>query len=258
MVAAFLHWRNSAALLPHRDNKTPTHNMKYISPVISQGSGSLGGATFSRNKGGSYMRAKVTPTNPQTARQTAVRSDLAGLSAEWRTLTEAERGAWNASTGSWPVQDALGQTKQLSGHQLFNRLNGGRRIVDPGAALLTSPPLPVSVPSVTVTGFLAYLDAGALTAEGDFSPVNVPTDFAAAIYATPCISAGISSPANSAYKLIGVIEASNPFSGWAALFQTFFGAPVIGQKIFLSIDLVSTVSGQIQEVLNTSAIVQPI
>ena len=35
--------------------------------MMTDASGKLGGQVFSKNRGGSYVRTKVTPTNPQTA-----------------------------------------------------------------------------------------------------------------------------------------------------------------------------------------------
>ena len=58
--------------------------------------GSIGGATAARAKGGvDYLRARVTPTNPNTTRQQVVRTSLGLLSSAWRnTLSAAERLSW--------------------------------------------------------------------------------------------------------------------------------------------------------------------
>lgn len=63
---------------------------------VTQVGGSIGGATAARAKGGvDYLRARVSPTNPNTARQQVVRTALGLLSSAWRTtLSGAERASW--------------------------------------------------------------------------------------------------------------------------------------------------------------------
>ena len=42
--------------------------------LVVDGRGKLGGHVAAQNRGGSYLRTKVTPSNPQTTFQTGVRS----------------------------------------------------------------------------------------------------------------------------------------------------------------------------------------
>lgn len=46
--------------LPHLERPP----MKFLSALISQGSASIGGATFSKNRGGNYIRKRVAPVQP--------------------------------------------------------------------------------------------------------------------------------------------------------------------------------------------------
>ena len=68
--------------------------------LVVDGRRKIGGQVASKNRGGAYMRNKVTPVNPQTAAQTAIRNRLAGLSQAWRALTAAQRAAWNGAVGT--------------------------------------------------------------------------------------------------------------------------------------------------------------
>jgi len=98
--------------------------MKIRSALLTAGSGSIGGATLSHNKGGMYLRARAVPTNPNTARQTAVRSALAALSIRWSTiLSAAQREAWNLYAANVPVTNLLGESINLSGQQMYIRSN---------------------------------------------------------------------------------------------------------------------------------------
>lgn len=98
--------------------------MKIRSVFIASGSGSVGGATLSRNKGGMYLRTRSIPTNPNTPRQQAVRAILGQLASRWTNiLTPAQRAAWNLYAQNVTVTNPLGEAIQLSGQQHFIRSN---------------------------------------------------------------------------------------------------------------------------------------
>ena len=230
--------------------------MKFKSPIISDASGSIGGATFSKNKGGLFIRAKIKGTNPQSDAQTAQRGQFSTISATWRTLTDDQRAAWEAATPYFPYQDKLGQTKNYSGAQLYSKLNGGIRSASPSASLLVTPPAPVSIPTLTVTGFAVTNGSGNMALTGTFAPTTVPADCVLMVYTTSGLSAGISSPQNSTYKLLGRIAASANIATQLAVLDGGQPTAALESKVFLSMTLISTVSGQMSEVLNTSAIVE--
>ena len=69
--------------------------MKYKGTFVSDLSGSLGGIVASNNKGGTYLRRKVTPINPKSAGQLRSRFALGTVSQAWRALTEYVRTTWN-------------------------------------------------------------------------------------------------------------------------------------------------------------------
>lgn len=97
--------------------------MKFKSQVFTQASGSIGGQTFSHNKGGMYTRARRTPTNPNTLRQQIVRSAVGGAANMWNALTDAQRAAWKLYGENVPVLNRLGDPIILSGQQQFIRTN---------------------------------------------------------------------------------------------------------------------------------------
>ena len=91
---------------------------------IVDGRGSIAGNTFSRNHFGAFMRARVTPTNPNTARQVLVRASIAYLADRWaNTLTSAQRTAWNLYGSSVAMLDSLGATIYLTGYNHYIRSN---------------------------------------------------------------------------------------------------------------------------------------
>lgn len=98
--------------------------MKYKSTILAEASGSLAGCTFSRNRGGQYMRARVTPVNPNTTQQQFVRSLLAQLASVWSgVLTEAQRSAWETYALNVPLPDSFGDPRNVGGIGMFIRCN---------------------------------------------------------------------------------------------------------------------------------------
>ncbi len=101
--------------------------MLFESGIITRGSGSFGGLTLSHNAGGMYLRARVTPTNPDTAAQQDVRSAVADLVNRWaEDLSAAQRDAWNSYAFNVPLTGPLGDPRQVSGINMYVRGNVGR------------------------------------------------------------------------------------------------------------------------------------
>lgn len=98
--------------------------MKFTSALIEAASGSLGGMTFSHNRGGQYIRGRAVPTNPNSVLQQAVRGYMSQLAAAWHdTLTAAQRLAWDAYGENVGVLDRLGKTIYLTGQNHYIRSN---------------------------------------------------------------------------------------------------------------------------------------
>ncbi len=111
--------------------------MKFKSEIVTQASGSIGGATYARNRGGLYRRARSIPVNPNSPAQMRARNVLGQLAAAWGTiLTEEQRLEWGAYADLSPTTDTLGDPLILTGQQMYIRANsirlnaGGTRIDD--------------------------------------------------------------------------------------------------------------------------------
>ena len=98
--------------------------MKFKSVLLAMSSGSVGGATFSHNKGGMYIRRRATPTNPNSTRQAAVRAIMADLANRWNnTLSAAQRTAWNTYASNVKVPNAFGDLVYITGLNHYVRSN---------------------------------------------------------------------------------------------------------------------------------------
>lgn len=88
-----------------------------------------------------YFRARSIPVNPGTAAQQSVRSAMTALVTAWgQTLTQAQRDAWNVYATNVPVINAVGDTIQLSGINMYcrsnvSRIQGGVNAVNDGPTI---------------------------------------------------------------------------------------------------------------------------
>lgn len=105
--------------------------VKFTSALVTAASGSIGGMTASRNRGGQFLRARVIPVNPNTERQGQARANLAQAVNAWTNiLTDGNRQAWTSYALATPVVDRLGQQLILSGQQMFVKCSLPRLIAD--------------------------------------------------------------------------------------------------------------------------------
>ena len=222
-----------------------------LSAIVSEMRGKLNGSVFAKNRGGAYVRTKVTPVNPSTAAQTAVRAALTSFSQAWRNLTQAQRDAWNGAVANFTGTDIFGDIKTPSGINLYNKLN--LNLSNIGEAAISAPPTPGAV------GYLSDLvltiDDSANTMSLAFTPNGMSAGQKLVVEATPQLSAGIEN-ANSKYAKIGVFDGddASPLD-LQAIYTAKFGAPVAGKKIFVRVKAVEIASGVSGLATSTSAVV---
>lgn len=137
--------RSGCVRLAHPPEPTPGTQkpwsqrlMLIKSPILSALSGSIGGATAAKNRGGTYFRSRVVPLNPQTTAQFEVRGNMAAAASAWSGLTDAQRTAWTDYAASLDGTNAVGDTKRLSGINAFTAANSLRLLA--GQAQLTAAP----------------------------------------------------------------------------------------------------------------------
>lgn len=222
-----------------------------FSALISDMRNKLNGSVFARNRGGSYLRTKVTPINPKTSAQVAQRSLLTSYAQAWRGLSEAERLAWNGAVGSWAKTDIFANIVVPSGNTLYIRLN--INIALAGGTPITTPPSPVGAQALTELSVVSDVSSSTVTVT--FLPAAVPADHAMVIESTAMLSPGISN-ANAKYRVIktlapAAVSPDNAFTDQIAK----FGALVAGQKIFIRAKFINRLTGEVSQQLNASAIV---
>lgn len=218
--------------------------------LVVDGRGKIGGQVASKNRTGAYMRNKVTPVNPRTNFQQEARQQLGNLSSQWRALTESQRDAWRNAVSQYEKTNIFGDKVQPTGKNLFVGLN--RNLSNIGEPIIDTPASPQDFPVINITD-IVIAPAGQ---EVTLNPAELPSGFEALFYATPPQSVG-KNFVESEFRMIGttLVELGTGVYDLTALYTERFGAPVAGQKVFVRVVLVSTVSGQRGTPVQASAIV---
>lgn len=207
--------------------------------IVVDGRNKVGGHVLSKNRGGAYMRTKVTPVNPQSVAQSEVRGTLTTFSQGWRGLTEDQRTSWNAAVVNFKKTDIFGDIKTPSGINLYVKLNATLAVV--GSAPISDPPSDTTSPGETTT--TATVDATTPALSIAFTPTPVPAGTRLSIEATAPQSAGKSFLKNQ-YRVLSTVNAAgaSPSNALAA-YVAKFGALVVGQKVGIRTRLIDTTTG---------------
>lgn len=211
----------------------------------------LNGSVFARNRGGAYVRTKVTPLNPQSTAQVAARSLLTGLAQNFRSLSQDQITAWNAAVTQWQTTDVFGDLVSPTGLALYVRLNAN--ISNGGGSPISTPPSPVGAEALTSLTLTA--DVSSSEFDVAFAPATVPANHALYVESTSMLSPGINN-ANSRFRFIAVAAAAatSPFDAFTT--QTAkFGALVAGQKVYVRCKFINLLTGEVSLALKASAIV---
>lgn len=141
--------------------------MKFKSALVTSASGSAGGLTASRNRGGLYLRSRTVPVNPNTERQGTVRNAMAQLAVYWtQTMNQFNRDGWDAYAEAVPLPDTLGEPRNVGGLAMYQRSNiprlqAGLDRVDAAPSTLALPEPPISLSATIGPG--PFADNGSLS-----------------------------------------------------------------------------------------------
>lgn len=121
--------------------------------MVADARGKHNGVVFGRGPFGAYARAKVSPVQPRSDRQSVVRERVASLAKRWAgILTSTQRSGWAAFASTLTLRNVFGDGIILSGIQAYVRLNG--LILNAGGSIIDDPPADqglTGLESVTVT-----------------------------------------------------------------------------------------------------------
>jgi hypothetical protein len=201
--------------------------MKYLG---NPASGSQANTTASRNAFGQYFRSRATPVNPDSTRQTVVRSILSTLARAWKTLTDNQRVGWKSLSLQIPRTDSLGQSHNLSGFQEYISLNAKRNAFGE-ATINDAPGAPSTLDSlsnITMTHSGANLNV-AFTSSGALTGQRI------GVYVSPQKSAGTGYVSDLRLLQTTAAAPVSPIQ-IGANYAARFGGLVTGNRVFVSLE----------------------
>lgn len=221
-----------------------------FSALVSEMRNKLNGSVFSKNRAGNFLRNKVTPVNPKTSFQSDVRANLATHSSAWKGLTEAQIAGWNEAAKNFPYTDIFGDTKYLSGFNLYVKLSMNLQIA--GVAAISQPPAPLTTIPIALVSITAA--AGVITLS--IGPTTVPADQVYVVEMTPGVSPGRNFLKNF-YRQITVIDEGTSTASFnvTAAYTARLGTPDVGTRVGVRVYSINKDNGQATPAAEASTIV---
>lgn len=200
-------------------------------PIVSDARNKVAGVVFSRSRSGPYGRTKVSPTQPRTSYQRTVRSFFSALSKLWGDATmDANRAGWRSLAERYPVKDVFGNSRTLTGLQMFVKCNRALQAVGETVLLVAPASLIANTPGVITATAVAGAGTIAITVATNPSLLEVPVIFAAGP-----VSRGKNTIGGALRQIMhpnpGV---AGPYAAGAS-YVTKFGSWAVGQRLFFEV-----------------------
>lgn len=217
--------------------------------MMTDARGKLGGQVFSKNRGGAYIRTKVTPSNPRTLDQQSNRALLGSLSQGWSGLTDDQRATWNAAVPNWARTNIFGDSHNPSGKNLYVQLN--KNILAAGGDLLDLAPEKIEMAILGLTSVTIDISSTSCTLAYD----GTITGFAVQVSATPQLTQGTSNAKNKFRAIYTVAGGSISPTALYSAYVAKFGTPTAGANIQFAVKLIAD-NGQVSVPEGAKALVQ--
>lgn len=94
--------------------------------IIVELRGAKGGAVYSKNKYGYYVKPNAVPINPTSTAQGKTRIAFSQFTKSWSSLSAGQRAGWDDLAAANPVVDVFGKTIYLTGANYYCKLNMNR------------------------------------------------------------------------------------------------------------------------------------
>ena len=221
-------------------------------PSIAFGgfSGSAKGVTARQVGGRSILSLKCYPTGVATGAQLVRRASLKKISKSWATLTNEQRQEWDRLAEHATGASSLGQKAELSGLNLYVRLNANR-VMAGEAVLANAPAGQVAVPNVEYTSVGVTPQ---LVVFGGIKHESAP--YKMVVKMSGSQSSGISNGWSKTVIISSEVEDDWGEADVTRLYLKTIGVePTPGQKVFIEAYWLDTSSGFTGQVFKDSVIV---
>ena len=209
-------------------------------PTVAAISGSSGGTTFSRNRGGAYFRNRAIPITSTTPEALAAKTRFTDASQDWQGLTTGQREAWQQFADANPVINALGKPIILSGAQAFIGIHA--RMAAASDPPITAPPIvPAPNPLASLSLFAGIATTNSIALTFTVSPLGANEELW--IRAAVTSSVGILFVQNL-LRLTGQSAAAQttPFDATPQV-QARLGTLVLGQTVHVQVSTYDNSTG---------------
>jgi hypothetical protein len=209
--------------------------------VATDARGKIAGIVYSKNKAGGYVRAKVSPSQTESARRTFVRSLFSVNAQNWSTgLSIAQVNAWNEFARGHLVTDVFGAAHALSGMQMYQRLNSV--IAQAGGTVIEDPPDDLSITALLTMTPTVTADAPDVVSIV-FTPSPPEASHKIAVYATKPLSIGKTfAKSDKRFVFLSAAAAASP-AVVSAAYLAKFGALTAGLKVGIWIQKINILTG---------------
>lgn len=94
-----------------------------LGSIVTDIAGSIGGTTFRRTSTGHAAYNKQGRQVKSAFAKASRKNELGNIFSNWYNITESEREQWAYNATVYPLKDKFGNTKYLTGRQLYTKLN---------------------------------------------------------------------------------------------------------------------------------------
>jgi hypothetical protein len=178
---------------------------------------------------GQVVRAWVSPSNPRTAAQLAIRTTFTSQAARYAGLTQTRQDAWATAAALYQSRSSLGQSGPLTGFQLFMKLNatllrfGQEPVDEPTARPEFAPNAPQSL-VITNTGGTIAVKLTCPTSPGTNTVVRAGAPQKSGRRALPGL------------RILGMAPApAQGSSDITSLYTARYGSPPPGTRLFVQV-----------------------
>ena len=201
-------------------------------------SGSAKGVTARRVGGRNILSVKSRPTGPTTNAQVVRRASMAKITKSWKQLTNEQMQDWDRLAEHASSASVLGQKTEISGLNLFIRLNVNRAMAGE-SILANAPAFNVAVPNVVFTQVVITPD---LVVLGGVKHEPVPLKLVVKMSASQ--SAGVTNGWSKTVIISPAMEEDWGEADVTRLYLKTIGVePVPGEKVFVEAYWLDTSTG---------------
>jgi len=222
--------------------------MKYHGIFADNYRGHLAGMVGTRGAYGAVLRTRVTPVNPETPAQLAVRNFFKGTSSGFNLLTPAQMEAWRTLGSETKRTDSQGAKYKLTAINMYKSVN--QPLLYAGELAIADPPSSLAVTPMTDFGIPEPITPATTTLDLEFGPDPLSATEKLVVDIVENVSAGISN-VSSKYSRLAVSIAGKD----SPLTVTINLTPIIGRRYWLQARILDISNGQYSAPLEASVVV---